>query len=96
MTCPEHSSYNWNINACVCDPGYYFVGEEIRRLPPSYVDTGSSVITNPASIYVSYGPTWGTEAYATLTQYSTYDYSGLNTNGFNINNVYDPERSFRP
>ena len=59
VTCPPHSSFNWNLNACVCDPGYYFVGEEIKRLPYQYIDTGSSFISNPSRIYVAYGPTWG-------------------------------------
>lgn len=93
VTCPEHSSFNWNLNACVCDPGWYFVGEEIRRLPPSYFDTGSSLLSNPTYIYMAYGPTTGFGNTQLLTQYSNHDggtNTGINRNGVNINNVYDP------
>ena len=92
VTCPPHSSFNWNLNACVCDPGYYFVGEEIKRLPYQYIDTGSSFISNPSRIYVAYGPTWGFENRASLTQYTNYDHTGINTRSVNINNVVDPYR----
>jgi hypothetical protein len=88
VTCPRHSSYDWNLNACVCDEGYYFVGEEVKVLPYQSQDTGSSFTSNPAYIYSAYGPSLGAGGSATITQSSNYDGSGINTNGPNINNVY--------
>lgn len=87
VKCPKHSSYNWHLNACVCDEGYYFVGEEIKQLPYQSRDTGSSFTSNPGRIYSGYGPSWGSGNSATLVSYSNYDASGVNTNGPNVNNI---------
>jgi hypothetical protein len=88
VACPAHSSYDWNLNACVCDAGYYFVGEEVMQLPYQSADTGSSYSSNPGNTYSAYGPSWGTGGQsASITQFSNYDASGVNTNGPNLNNV---------
>jgi hypothetical protein len=86
-TCPAHSSYDWTTNACVCDQGYYFVGEQVLQLPYQSQDTGSSFTSNPGYAYSAYGPSFGAGASASINQFSNYDASGVNTNGVNLNNV---------
>ena len=78
VRCPENSSYNWNLNACVCDPGYFFVGEEVKQLPYQPQDTGSSFTSNPGYTYSAYGPSGGAGKAAVIKTYSNYDNSGIN------------------
>lgn len=86
VTCPEHSSYDWTINACVCNKGYYFVGEEILELPYQSQDTGSSFTSNPGYTYSAYGPSTGPGKSAVITTFSNYDQNNVNVNGVNPNN----------
>jgi len=83
-----HSSYDWNLDACVCDAGYYFVGEQVLELPYQTQDTSSSFTSNPAYIYSAYGPSTSGSSYPQITDFSNYDASGINTDGINIDNTY--------
>ena len=86
VTCPEHSSYDWHLNACVCDQGYYFVGEEVLQLPYQAADTGSSFTSNPGHVYSAYGPSTGPGQYGVITFFSNYDQNNVNINGVNPRN----------
>lgn len=88
--CPKHSSYDWNTDSCVCDPGYYFVGEEVKLVPYQYYDTGSSYLSSPGREYSYKGPYSGAPSdQPIIVLGSSYDASGINQNGPNINNVYN-------
>lgn len=84
--CPENSYYNQQLNACVCEPGYYFVGEEVRQLPYQSQDTGSSFTSNPGYTYSGYGPSTGPGKSGVITIFSNYDRNNININGVNPNN----------
>jgi hypothetical protein len=86
VTCPENSAYDWTTNACVCNPGYYFVGEQVLQLPYQSQDTGSSFTSNPGYVYSAYGPSTGAGSSAVITTFSNYDANNINVNGVNPNN----------
>ena len=89
VTCPKHSFYDWNTDSCVCEPGYYFVGEEVKQIPYQEYDFGSSFTTNPSYAYSYKGPHDGIPYHQPVgLKGSNYDASGININGPNINNVY--------
>ena len=90
ITCPPHSSYDWNTDSCVCDPGYYFVGEEVKQIPYQYYDTGSSFTSNPSRHYAYKAPSTGVPIQEpTIIIGSNYDHSGINRNQANFN-IYNP------
>lgn len=87
--CPKHSSYDWNTDSCVCDPGYYFVGEQVKQVPYQYYDTGSSFNNNPGYTYSYKAPYSSTpNEQPIIVIGSNYDSSAVNKNGPNINNIY--------
>jgi hypothetical protein len=86
VTCPENSSYDWHLNACVCDQGYYFVGEEVLQLPYQSADTGSSFTSNPGHVYSAYGPSTGPGQSGVITVFSNYDQNNVNIRGVNPRN----------
>lgn len=88
--CPAHSSYDWNTDSCVCDPGWFFVGEEVMQAPYQQQDTGSSFTSNPSYSYSYKAPYTGTPSNQPIIVVgSSYDASGINTNGPNIQNTYN-------
>lgn len=94
ISCPEHSSYDWNTDSCVCDAGYYFVGETVAQIPYQYYDTGSSYTSNPSYSYSYKAPYSGVAATEPIIVVgSNYDASNINTNSPNINNIYNPPAS---
>ena len=90
LSCPKYSSYDWITDSCICNPGYYFVGEEVKQIPYQYYDTGSSFTTNPSFSYSYKAPFNGIKIQEPIIVVgSNYDASGINKNGPNINNVYN-------
>ena len=88
VVCPENSYYDWNTDSCVCKPGYYFVGEQVRLIPYQTHDTGSSFTTNPGFTYTYKGPYGSVPVNQPISiTGSSYDHNGVNHNGPNYQNV---------